>query len=71
MKKKNHDRGEGQTALTFSLSEELKERIEAAAKSERRSKSNWIVLTLEQILKDMEESGKLPKVAPSKQVKDK
>ena len=61
MSKKKHDRAEGQTALTFSLSEELKQKIEAAASLDRRSKSNWIALALEQILSEMESKGQPPK----------
>jgi predicted DNA-binding protein len=56
-KEKSHDRGESQTALTFSLPKELKKRIEAAAKRERRNKSNWITVKLEEILKEYEEDG--------------
>lgn len=54
MKEKSHDRSEDQTALTFSLPKELKKRIEAAAKKERRNKSNWITVKLEEILKEVE-----------------
>lgn len=54
MTTKSHDRKEGQTALTFSLSDQLKQRIEAAAAHDRRSKSNWITLTLEQVLDELE-----------------
>lgn len=54
MKEKSHDRGDDQTALTFSLPKELKKRIEAAAARERRNKSNWITVKLEEILNELE-----------------
>ncbi len=50
MTEKKHDRAADQTAVTFSLPKALKDQIEAAAAADRRSKSNWIVLALEQIL---------------------
>jgi predicted DNA-binding protein len=55
MKEKSHDRSEDQTALTFSLPKELKKRIEAAAAKERRNKSNWITVKLEEILNEIED----------------
>lgn len=66
MNEKNHDRAPGQSALTFSLSEELKKRIETAAQSERRSKSNWITLALEEILDRVEATQKPTKRRPAK-----
>ena len=60
---KNHDRAEGQSALTFSLPKELKDRIEEAAAKERRSKSNWITLAIEKILEAHEAARLSPRTA--------
>ncbi|MEI6870708.1 MAG: ribbon-helix-helix protein, CopG family [Verrucomicrobiota bacterium] len=54
MKAKTHERAKGQTALTFSLPEELKARIESEAKKARRSKSSWLVVTIEDILNNLD-----------------
>ena len=41
MKKRNHNRAEGMTTLTISLSEEMKQEIEELAAAENRSLSNF------------------------------
>ncbi|MFZ4597837.1 MAG: hypothetical protein ACOYNN_04255 [Terrimicrobiaceae bacterium] len=41
MKKRNHNRAEGMTTLTISLSGEMKQEIEALAAAENRSLSNF------------------------------
>ena len=47
---KKHDRADGKTSMTISLPKELLERIDAAAKKDKRPRSNWVVLKLEQAL---------------------
>jgi hypothetical protein len=50
MNKRNHERAEGQVSLSISLSEPLKQRVTAAAKSENRSVSNWFCTHVEKLL---------------------
>jgi len=50
MNKRNHERAEGQVTLSISLSEPLKQRVTAAAKSENRSVSNWFCTHVEKLL---------------------
>jgi hypothetical protein len=52
MNKRNHERAEGQVSLSISLSEPLKQRVAAAAKSENRSLSNWFCTHVEKLLED-------------------
>lgn len=44
---RNHDRAEDKTTMTISLERSLLERIDALAKRERRTRSNWVVKELE------------------------
>ncbi len=48
-------RNETQTTLTISLSKILKARIEEAAARDNRRVSNWCVVELEKILRELEE----------------
>lgn len=52
MDNRNHERAEGQVSLSISLSEPLKQRIAAAAKSENRAISNWFVTHVEKLLEN-------------------
>lgn len=50
--KKKHDRAVGQTAISFSLSSELRKRIEIAAKKDNRPVSNWLQVVVDEALKN-------------------
>ncbi|MEM7148122.1 MAG: S24 family peptidase [Verrucomicrobiota bacterium] len=54
------DRAEDQDTLTFSLPKELKRRIQAAASSENRSASNWLVTTLQKHLAAEQKTNTFP-----------
>ena len=56
MSKRKHDRADGQTSLSISLPEPLKQRIADAAASENRAISNWFCTHVEKLL----ESEKSP-----------
>ena len=49
-KKRNKGRGEGQTSMTISLSEELKSMIRKAADDDSRTMANWAVVQFEKYL---------------------
>ncbi|MBT3191873.1 MAG: hypothetical protein HN341_04895 [Verrucomicrobia bacterium] len=49
-KKKTHQRATGQTSVTFSCSEDLKDRIATVSAKEGRSMANWIRLQVEAAL---------------------
>ena len=49
---KNHDRAPGQTSISFSLSEKLKQRIAKAAKADNRPVSNWLQVVVDEALKN-------------------
>jgi hypothetical protein len=50
MSKRKHDRADGQTSLSISLSEPLKQRIAEAAAAENRAISNWFCTHVEKLL---------------------
>lgn len=50
MSKRKHDRADGQTSLSISLSEPLKQRIAEAAAAENRPISNWFCTHVEKLL---------------------
>jgi len=50
-------RADDQTTVTFSCSKGLKDQIQNAAASERRSVSNWIVCRLEDAIIAMNDKG--------------
>jgi metal-responsive CopG/Arc/MetJ family transcriptional regulator len=49
-KRRSHARAPGQTAITVSLPQELYDYICADAKKENRSRSNWIVTRLREMI---------------------
>ena len=61
MSDRNHDRSDDQTAISISLPKSLKDAIDAAAKADRRKRSNWIVSQLEAILNAAESEDSPPK----------
>lgn len=50
MSKRKHDRADGQTSLSISLPEPLKQRIAEAAAYENRAISNWFCTHVEKLL---------------------
>jgi hypothetical protein len=52
MSTRKHDRAEGQTSLSISLSEPLKQRIAEAAAAENRAISNWFCTHVEKLLEN-------------------
>jgi hypothetical protein len=49
---RSKDRAAGQTTMTISISEDLKEQIQRASEAENRKMSNWIVTRLSALLKE-------------------
>jgi metal-responsive CopG/Arc/MetJ family transcriptional regulator len=47
---KNHDRAPGETQITVSLPQWLKDELTALATQEERSRSNWIVRELKALV---------------------
>lgn len=52
---RRHDRAAGQTSMTISTSEELRERIDREYAKDRRTRSNWITKLIEDYLEKMDQ----------------
>ena len=57
-KPKSHDRAPGQTAISVSLSVELRDKIKAAAEADDRMVSNWISRTLKTHFEELEKKDR-------------
>jgi len=60
-KKKSHDRGEGQTSASVSISAELLQRVDDMANAEHRSRSNMICKVLREAVDEYDATGKKTK----------
>ncbi len=69
---KKHERADGQTSMTISLPADLLAKIDARAAASKRTRSNWVVVKLEEILEEQVPGKKLtaPKALPAHSASD-
>lgn len=55
-KKRNHDRAVGQTAISFSCSEEMKKQLQKLADKDNRTLSNYLQVIIKKYLSEFKGS---------------
>jgi len=56
-REKSHNRAPGQVSISVSMSKDERERIDALARKDKRSRSNYLRVVLAEILEHKEKEG--------------